>query len=988
MKHLLPALCFFFILAGYETKAQFRIDGPETICAGTSATLSAVGCAGTLLWSTGATTTTITIMPTVATLYSATCTESGGNPKRANHPVGIFPKPPLTSNVLSLCADENVILSTNSTEFTHNDILWKRDGQPIVSGGGAYVANQMGTYTVEDGVTPGVWVPYPSAPAGVVYRAFSFWDDDNGWAITGRQDLVKTTDGGKSWVKPTYTLNLAPGDSLADVTFTDAATGWTCTGGKIFKTSDGGVNWVSQYADSIVLKDLFFLDNQRGWAVGSDDSYRSFIVRTNDGGFTWQRTNVGFIAINKIQFVSATTGWAGGSSYSDGLYRTTDGGITWQQRSANPYSFPVDVFYFQDANQGWVISNRNIYRTQDGGLTWTYPRLPLFEYIEAPVAIRIKDGIGWLLDWDSAYYTTDSGLTWRESFYGNGQEQFTAAFLPSGKILAASKTGSHVKFLPKAQPCLSSVTILPAPPAPKITPSTIEALCQGESITLTASGCAGALNWSTGGTAAAITVTPSATTSYTAFCAGANGCRSTAYAGVTVVPKATLDTNSAAPCFRPVLTVGNVWSGMDMRWTEDGQPIDYRDTKPYLAQSAGTYAAAVDAAGAWQPQAATRSSTYQMPNYPTDNLKDVQFVNDSTGFIVGSKHQFLRTTDGGKNWIASKLPVYGEIFGNYHLFFISPTQGWIIGSYNEMEVYDETLLTTDGGISWTKVRSGNPGSGSVLNDVVFVDSHTGWAVGRSGRIIKFSYGGLVRTSQTSNTSAYLRTVFFLDANRGWVGGENGTLLTTTNGGATWIPRTIANVSNFQSIHFFNASEGWAVSAYASNGLYRTHDGGLSWTWAPLSTDQTPPLKRVQFLNDSIGFVQSEKFIHATTDGGITWKKSYHHLNAAGMSFTDATHGWVVGGSIMTYVPAPPACTSAPVTVLPFAAVPLSTIASGSWNTPAVWSCGTIPTALDSVIIDAAHTVTLPGNYSAKAKSVELRGQIQYNTNAALQMGQN
>ena len=144
---------------------------------------------------------------------------------------------------------------------------------------------------------------------------------------------------------------------------------------------------------------------------------------------------------------------------------------------------------------------------------------------------------------------------------------------------------------------------------------------------------------------------------------------------------------------------------------------------------------------------------------------------------------------------------------------------------------------------------------------------------------------------------------------------------------------------------------------------------------------------MQFLNDSVGFVQSEKFIHATTNGGLTWKKSYHHLNAGGMSFTDATHGWVVGGSIMTYVPAPPVCTSAPVTVLPAAIVPLSTLASGNWDTPALWSCGTVPTALDAVIIGAAHTVSLPGGYSARAERVELRGQIQYSANAALRMGQ-
>ena len=67
--------------------------------------------------------------------------------------------------------------------------------------------------------------------------------------------------------------------------------------------------------------------------------------------------------------------------------------------------------------------------------------------------------------------------------------------------------------------------------------------------------------------------------------------------------------------------------------------------------------------------------------------------------------------------------------------------------------------------------------------------------------------------------------------------------------------------------------------------------------------------------------------------------------------------------------------------------PISTRLSGDWNTPYVWSCGLVPTVLDDVRINAEHVVTLPGGYAAEAKSVDLRGQIQYNANASLRMGQ-
>jgi len=43
--------------------------------------------------------------------------------------------------------------------------------------------------------------------------------------------------------------------------------------------------------------------------------------------------------------------------------------------------------------------------------------------------------------------------------------------------------------------------------------------------------------------------------------------------------------------------------------------------------------------------------------------------------------------------------------------------------------------------------------------------------------------------------------------------------------------------------------------------------------------------------------------------------------------------------------------------------------------------------LDAVRIGQPHTVALPANYTATAKSVELQGNVQYNANAWLKVGQ-
>lgn len=66
---------------------------------------------------------------------------------------------------------------------------------------------------------------------------------------------------------------------------------------------------------------------------------------------------------------------------------------------------------------------------------------------------------------------------------------------------------------------------------------------------------------------------------------------------------------------------------------------------------------------------------------------------------------------------------------------------------------------------------------------------------------------------------------------------------------------------------------------------------------------------------------------------------------------------------------------------------LQTVKSGQWDDVTVWDCGVLPTVVKDVRINSPHLITLPANYTATAKSVELQGSIQYSTNAKVQLGQ-
>ena len=100
------------------------------ICAGAQVTLTANNCNGALLWSNGAITTSITVKPSVTTIYSVKCTVDGCGEAKTSLPVTVqigTPAPPIVSSVTStVCAASTVQLTATGCET--GTVTWS-DGQ-------------------------------------------------------------------------------------------------------------------------------------------------------------------------------------------------------------------------------------------------------------------------------------------------------------------------------------------------------------------------------------------------------------------------------------------------------------------------------------------------------------------------------------------------------------------------------------------------------------------------------------------------------------------------------------------------------------------------------------------------------------------------------------------------------------------------------------------------------------------------------------------
>jgi hypothetical protein len=66
-----------------------------------------------------------------------------------------------------------------------------------------------------------------------------------------------------------------------------------------------------------------------------------------------------------------------------------------------------------------------------------------------------------------------------------------------------------------------------------------------------------------------------------------------------------------------------------------------------------------------------------------------------------------------------------------------------------------------------------------------------------------------------------------------------------------------------------------------------------------------------------------------------------------------------------------------------AAATCSSVATGNWGDASTWSCGTVPSTTDDVVIQDSHVVTITAASSAKTVTIEAGGTLTFGANVAL-----
>ena len=313
---------------------------------------------------------------------------------------------------------------------------------------------------------------------------------------------------------------------------------------------------------------------------------------------------------------------------------------------------------------------------------------------------------------------------------------------------------------------------------------------------------------------------------------------------------------------------GRYWLKTDESY--DGEAEFNVDIKTAVSEvTEGSVLMTTDGGKTWK-----RSS---VPLQDGEEIIEAAFISadGKTVLVAGDRGLVLMTTrDGGQTWKRPSVPLQGGEEITATAFSADGKTGLVAGDRGSV------LMTRDGGQTWKRPRVSLERREEIAVAALSADGKTGLVAGYEGLVLLTTDGGQTwnRPSVPLQNRESIPVAAFISANgkTGLVAGYRGSVLMTTDGGQTW---------NRPSVPLQNR-ERIAVAALSANGKtglvagYRgsvlmTRDGGQTWKRSSVSLQNRERIPVAALSADGkTGLVAGHRgSVLMTTDGGKTWKRS-------------------------------------------------------------------------------------------------------------------
>lgn len=300
-------------------------------------------------------------------------------------------------------------------------------------------------------------------------------------------------------------------------------------------------------------------------------------------------------------------------------------------------------------------------------------------------------------------------------------------------------------------------------------------------------------------------------------------------------------------------------------------------------------------------------------NYPEDVLlTSVDFVSAEEGWVAGGKTSqsggiILHTKDGGKTWDVQLGDPQSSDRAIGDLHFIDATHGWAV---QKTGVGDHKLLHTSDGQAWLP-------TGTVAQhrrDYWFTSETTGYVAGKGGISVTRDGGKKWETAYNCTIKAEIKgltrqvtcepeRLFFVSPQIGYAISqglpENGgsVLIKTEDGGAHWKEWIVLAGENARegALYFLDEKSGFLR---AGSKLFRTDDGGQTWTGIAATAEGKPEIK----FSGGTGWMIAHTKLTYSTDSGKRWTSREFSFPARVQAFSlpSPDSGYAVGEHGMIY----------------------------------------------------------------------------------------
>jgi photosystem II stability/assembly factor-like uncharacterized protein len=542
--------------------------------------------------------------------------------------------------------------------------------------------------------------------------------------------------------------------------------------GAILHCSDGsGTSWESQTSGvDKQLRSVFFMDDQKGWAVGLERT----ILHTSDGGQNWGvQSSGGNTHLYSVFIINESVGYACGYDLSSSkgiILKTTNGGTYWPGQINPALNNQLRSIYFKDIDNGVAVGeNGTVLYTTNAGLNWYLADSKTTS--DLMDADYDNQGNGYAVGDDGVIiYTSDFGQNWNlqnsgteNILYGVSSNRIVGE---TGIILSSTNGGQAWEF--ESTGFTDNLLSLDF-----VTDNIGYATGVDGKIYRTTDG---GLTW------------PLLPTSITV--------------GLGKVQFINLDTGWVASSHYIYRTTDGGVSWVEQLYLPQPNEVifDVEFVKGLPGEPVFGFACG-GLAGFWK--STDGGETWNGGVACTNgNFLGCSFVDKNNGWLVGvpstvNTITIMRTTDGGGTFEEQTNPIIEPYMRD--VSFVTNQRGLAVGNNGQ------TLYTSDGGANWVERTNGSYN----WQEVFLSETGKAWAVG-----FKSGVGGIAHSTdwgytwqmQASGVYPQLNGIDFINDNEGWIVGNNGTILHTTNGGVTFVEEEQINeipTSYFLSNNFPN-----------------------------------------------------------------------------------------------------------------------------------------------------------------------------------------